>query len=538
MSKLREIREQEHDTKLIPQEPTRTIMGKPTSERVRILTTSSRLAKVAQTLKETCTSSPPTPTVLSQETPITQSRKTSPPKRLSKYSWPGAYPPMAHQEETTYFFTTNPRSFCFNEQGTGKTASAIWAADYLLENRLINRVLIVCPLSIMQSAWQADLFKVAVHRKVGIAYGSRIKRKAIIDSDAEFVIINYDGVEIVAQDIARNDFDLIIIDEANAYKTVTTKRWKTMKELIRPDTRLWLMTGTPAAQTPTDAFGLAKLCVPERVPRFFGAFRDQTMINISQFRWIPRPNANQVVFDALQPAIRYTKKECLDLPEVTHVFRDAPLTAQQEKYYKLLKKEMLMVADGEEISAVNAAVNLNKLLQISGGAVYSDTGSVVEFDVSNRLRVVEEVINESSNKVLVFVPFTHTIELLKAHLRGAGISSEIINGAVTVNKRTEIFKRFQEKDDIKVLIIQPQAAAHGVTLTAADTIIWYAPVTSIETYLQANARIDRQGQKNAMTVVHIKGSPVETRMYGMLQNKLNVHTKIIDLYQKEIEENT
>ena len=445
---------------------------------------------------------------------------------------------MAHQEETTYFFTINPRSFCFNEQGTGKTASAIWAADYLLENRLINRVLIVCPLSIMQSAWQADLFKVAVHRKVGIAYGSRIKRKAIIESDAEFVIINYDGVEIVAQDIARNDFDLIIIDEANAYKTVTTKRWKTMKELIRPDTRLWLMTGTPAAQTPTDAFGLAKLCVPERVPRFFGAFRDQTMINISQFRWIPRPNANQVVFDALQPAIRYTKKECLDLPEVTHVFRDAPLTAQQEKYYKLLKKEMLMVADGEEISTVNAAVNLNKLLQISGGAVYSDTGNVVEFDVSNRLRVVEEVINEASNKVLVFVPFTHTIELLKVYLRGAGISSEVINGAVTVNKRTEIFKRFQEKDDIKVLIIQPQAAAHGVTLTAADTIIWYAPVTSIETYLQANARIDRQGQKNAMTIVHIKGSPVETRMYGMLQNKLDVHTKIIDLYQKEIEENT
>jgi SNF2 family DNA or RNA helicase len=196
-----------------------------------------------------------------------------------------------------------------------------------------------------------------------------------------------------------------------------------------------------------------------------------------------------------------------------------------------------MVADGEEISTVNAAVNLNKLLQISGGAVYSDTGNVVEFDVSNRLRVVEEVINESTNKVLVFVPFTHTIELLKSHLRGAGIACEVINGAVPVNKRTEIFKQFQEQKNIKVLIIQPQAAAHGVTLTAADTIIWYAPVTSIETYLQANARIDRQGQKNAMTIVHIKGSPVETRLYNMLQNKLDVHTKMIDLYKNEINEN-
>jgi len=458
-------------------------------------------------------------------------------EKPNKYKWPGVYPPMKHQKETAVFLATNPRAFCFNEQGTGKTAAAIWAADCLIENNYIKRVLIICPLSIMQSAWQADLFKFAVHRKVGIAYGARNKRKAVIDSDAEFVVINYDGIEIVAEDIANNQFDLIIIDEANAYKTVTTKRWKTLNRLIKPETWLWLMTGTPAAQSPTDAFGLAKLCVPNNVPRFFGTFRESTMINLSKFRWLPKPDSDKTVFNALQPAIRFTKNECLDLPEVTHVFRDAPLTPQQLKFYKILKDQMLMVADGEEISTVNAAVNLNKLLQISGGAVYSDIGNVVEFDVSNRLRVVEEVINESSNKVLVFVPFTHTIELLKSYLRGASISCEVINGAVPVNKRTEIFKRFQEHNDIKVLIIQPQAAAHGVTLTAADTIIWYAPVTSIETYLQANARIDRQGQKNAMTIVHIKGSPVETRLYNMLQNKLDVHTKMIDLYKNEISEN-
>ena len=459
-------------------------------------------------------------------------------EKPSTYSWPGAHQPMQHQRETAIFLATNQRAFCFNEQGTGKTASAIWAADCLLEQEVINRVLVICPLSIMQSAWQADLFKFAVHRKVAVAYGERIKRKAIIASDADFVIINYDGVEIVADDIKKGGFDLIIVDEANAYKTVTTQRWKTLNSLITPSTWLWMMTGTPAAQSPTDAYGLAKLSVPQNVPKFFGSFRDQTMLNISKFKWMPKPTANQVVFKALQPAIRFTKKECLDLPEVTHVFRDAPLTPQQEKFYKLLKKEMLMVAAGEEISTVNAAVNINKLLQISGGAVYSDTGAVIEFDVSNRLRVVEEVINESSQKVLVFIPFTHTIELLKEHLRGTGITCDVINGVVPVNKRTDIFRRFQETPYPKVLLIQPQAAAHGVTLTAADTIIWYAPVTSIETYLQANARIDRQGQKNAMTVVHIKGSPVEDRLYNMLRNKLSVHDKLIDLYKNEVEENT
>jgi SNF2 family DNA or RNA helicase len=451
------------------------------------------------------------------------------------YVWPGAYPPMQHQKETASFFTLHKRAFCFNEQGTGKTAASIWAADYLMTIGVVRRVLIVCPLSIMQASWQSDLFKCAVHRSVGIAHGDRNKRKEIIKSNAEFVVINYDGVEVVVDDIKANGkFDLVIIDEANAYKNVTTKRWKAMAKIIGPDVWLWMMTGTPAAQSPTDAFGLAKMCVPDNAPKFFGGFRDMVMQNITRFKWIPKPNAQKVVFDTLQPAIRYTKEECIDLPEITHTSRIAPLTAQQEKYYRILKKEMLLVAAGEEVSSVNAATNLSKLLQISGGAVYTDSGSVIEFDVSNRLSVILEVIEEASHKVLVFVPFTHTINLLKDYLTKNGVTSEIVNGDVTVNKRTDIFKRFQEQENPRVLIIQPQAASHGVTLTAANVVIWYAPVTSIETYLQANARIHRQGQKNPMTVVHISGSPVENRLYAMLQNKLDIHTKLVDLYQNEI----
>jgi SNF2 family DNA or RNA helicase len=134
------------------------------------------------------------------------------------------------------------------------------------------------------------------------------------------------------------------------------------------------------------------------------------------------------------------------------------------------------------------------------------------------------------------VPFSHTIQLLKEHLAKASIKAEIISGQVPVNQRNDIIKRFQEQQDPKVLIIQPQAASHGLTLTAADTIIWYAPVTSVETYLQANARINRPGQKNAMTIVHIKGSEVETRMYSMLRNNIKNHNRIIELYKQELSE--
>ena len=116
-----------------------------------------------------------------------------------------------------------------------------------------------------------------------------------------------------------------------------------------------------------------------------------------------------------------------------------------------------------------------------------------------------------------------------------GITCDVINGKVPVNRRSEIVDRFQREPNPRVLLIQPKAASHGLTLTAADTIIWYAPTTSVETYLQANARIDRAGQKHAMTVVHIKGSPVEEKLYAMLQGNIDNHQKIIDLYRQELD---
>ena len=200
---------------------------------------------------------------------------------LRDYDWPGLYRPMTHQKDTASFLTVNQRAFCFNEQGTGKTASAIWASDYLLTQGAINRVLIICPLSIMQSAWQADLFKFAIHRSVDIAYGDRAKRKAIINSGAEYVVINFDGLDIVKDEVKNGGFDLIIVDEANAYKNHRTKRFKALKDCMGSKTWLWMMTGTPAAQSPLDAYGLAKMCVPARAPTLFGAYRDSVMQQLS-----------------------------------------------------------------------------------------------------------------------------------------------------------------------------------------------------------------------------------------------------------------
>lgn len=460
--------------------------------------------------------------------------KQTPSPMIRDYQWTGKLTPFEHQKTTASFLSLHKKAFCFNEAGTGKTASVIWAADYLMRQGKVNRVLVICPLSIMKSAWQADLFKFAMHRSCSVAHGSSATRRKIIEAGAEFVIINFDGVDVVKDTLMAANFDMIVVDEASAYKNQQTNRWKALRDLSAKSEWLWMLTGTPAAQSPLDAYGLAKLVNPSKTPRYYGQYRDMVMYKVTQWKWAPKIGSDKTVHNLLQPAIRFEKSQCLDLPDVVYMDREAPLTSQQSKYYDTLKKKMLIEADGEYISAVNAASNINKLLQISGGAVYTDTKEVIEFDVKNRLEVVYEVVQETSNKVLIFVPFTHTINLLHEYLNKKKITNEIVSGKVSLNKRSLVFDDFQTKPDPRVLIIQPQAASHGLTLTAADTVIWYSPVTSVETYLQANARINRPGQKNNMTVVHIEGSEVERRLYSMLRSNIANHNKIVDLYREEI----
>lgn len=465
---------------------------------------------------------------------IMRFKKNLPSPIIKEYGWPGLYKPFDHQRTTAEFLSINKKAFCFNEAGTGKTSSALWAADYLMNKGKVRRVLIICPLSIMFSAWQADIFNTCMHRTSAVCHGTSDKRKKIINSDYEFIIINYDGVNIVQQEIKDGNFDLIIIDEANAYKSTSTTRWKTINKIINIDTRLWMMTGTPASQSPIDAYGLARLVCPDRVPKFKNAWRDRVMYQVSRFKWLPRPTSKNDVFKALNPAIRFAKNDCLDLPDVMYQTREIPLTPQAQRYYKELKDQMLIEAAGEQITSVNAAANLNKLLQISGGAVYTDTHEVVEFDIKPRLSALLEVMEETEHKVLVFVPYRHTIELISNFLSANNITNELIHGDVSATKRAEIINRFQTADQPRVLVIQPQSASHGVTLTRANYVVFWSPVMSVEVYLQCIARMDRVGQENKMTVVHLQGSDVEKRMYAMLRGKVDRHTALVDLYREEL----
>jgi SNF2 family DNA or RNA helicase len=455
----------------------------------------------------------------------------------TRYKWPGKHKPFAHQVDTSSFLTLHRRAFVFNDPGTGKTLSALWAADYLMALKKVRRCLVLCPLSIMHDAWMSGIAKSVIHRSAIAAHHSQASRRIeMVQGDYEFVIVNYDGLNLIAEEIANDGrFDLVIVDEANAYKNVSTKRWKSLNSILTPDTLLWMMTGTPASQSPLDAYGLARLVNPTKVPKFATAWRDKVMNKITMFKWAPKAGSSELVFDALQPAIRYTKEECTDLPPVLTETRDIPLTAQQVKYYRMLKEQMLVSAAGETITAINAAGVVNKLLQISAGAAYTDGHEVVEFDCAPRLNVLLEVMEETSRKVLVFAPYRHSIAAIEAHLTKHNIDADVIHGDVSVTKRTKIFKQFQETPTPRVLVIQPQAASHGVTLTAADTVVFYGPVMSVETYTQCIARSDRIGQDSTkVTVIHLQGSEIERKMFKRLEERVQDHNMLLKLYEEVI----
>ena len=454
-----------------------------------------------------------------------------------KYQWPGRYIPMAHQKATAAFVTMHRRGFVFNDPGTAKTMSALWAADYLMKRGDVRRVLVVCPLSIMQSAWMGDIMNSVIHRSAIVCHHEKASRRIeMIQDDYEFVIINYDGLALVAKEIiADGRFDMVIVDEANAYALPTTKRWKALASILRPDTFLWMMTGTPAAQSPVNAYGLAKLVNPSGVPQYMTAWRDKVMNKITTFKWVPKPNAKELVFQALQPAIRFSKADCLDLPPVLKTVREVPLTLQQKKYYEKIKQDMLVVAAGQTISAVNKAAVVNKLLQISCGGVYSEDGTVVEFDAAPRMNLLLEILAETNRKVLIFAMYRSSIDAIDAFLTKHGIRVGVIHGGIPAHKRGELINRFQQAQDLDVMLMQPQATAHGITLTAADTVVFFGPLMSVELYVQCIARADRKGQtSDKVTVVHIQSSPIEKKMFAAMDARVTDNALLTEMFDEEM----
>ena len=456
----------------------------------------------------------------------------------SQYEWTGRFTPFDHQIQMAEFLTMHRRCFNLSEMGTMKTNASLWAADWMMKRGMVRKALIISPLSTLVSVWQNDIFDTLPHRTSALLHGPKERRLKYLGIEADFYILNHDGLKIgeLARAIrARPDIDLVIVDEAGMFRNPTSAKYKSLAGLLgaRPDMRLWLMTGTPCPNAPTDAWGLAKLVSPDRVPKYAGAFQRDTMMKVSNFKWVPRIDAFEKAYDAMQPAIRFKKKDCITLPPVTTRDLGTQLTPAQAQAVKQLKEHMVTTsAGGAQVTAANAADQINKMRQVLCGALKDPaTGQYHPIPHGPRLQTLKETIDQASAKVIVVVPFKGIIRLLAAQLEKDGYSCAVVNGDIPMGKRAEIFKAFKTQADPHILLCHPAVMAHGLNLTEADTLIFYAPIYSNDEVEQVNERFNRAGQTRKMTIVRMGAHPLEWAIYKLTDTRAAAQNNILDLYR-------
>ena len=457
---------------------------------------------------------------------------------IDSYNWPASpgVTPFDNQRATAAFLIANKRAYVLNEMGTGKTLSALWACDILMCASKIRRVLIISPLSTVTAVWLNELRTHMPHRRAAVAHGTSAVRHAIVSNPAyEFVIINHDGIKIVEDEIIRQRFDVIIIDELTAYKA-NSDRTKCMIKISKSARAVWGMTGDLTPNAPTEAFYPCKIVNPnnEFLPKYFGQFRDACMMQINEMTWRPKPIAPHVVAMVAQPAIRFTRAQCLDLPPTTYQYLETPISAEQKRIYEELKKRAYLLTDSGDISAVNAGVMLNKLMQISAGAVKNDDGQIIEIGCAERIAALIDIYEQTSQrKLVVFATFRATIAMLHRELSQRGILTETIHGDVSQNARSLHIDRFQ-RGDLNVLVLQPQSSAHGITLVAASTVVWFSLIPSNELFEQGNARIIRAGQSRNTQIIMFQSTPAEKHVADILKRKGDMSKETLRMFKDRL----
>lgn len=451
-----------------------------------------------------------------------------------QYQWSGQYLPFQAQKATTAFLTVNERAFVLNDLGTGKTLATLWAYDYLRQLGRAQKMLVVSPLSTLERTWADEIFRHFPHLSWAVLHGSKSRRVKLLKEDVDIFLVNHDGVKVLEKElIARPDINVVVIDEIASFRNANTERWKSLNRAIAGRKYVWGLTGTPTPNEPTDAWGQCKLICPERVPKYASQFRDRTMKQYGPFKWVPRADATEIVADAMQPSIRFSREQCVDLPECVYQTRSVALTKEQDEAYRVMLVNLKFEHSAGTILAVNEAVKMQKLVQIASGVVYGLDESVLQVAAPPRIAVTKEIIEQAPAKVIVFVPFRGVLNYVATEL-AKDFTVEMIHGGVSKDKRGDIFHWFQETDEPRVLVAQPAAMSHGLTLTAANTIIWYAPINSQEIYSQANARVTRPGQKLSQLIVNIEATPVERRIYERLRTRQKMEGLLLQLIQESV----
>lgn len=418
-----------------------------------------------------------------------------------------------------------PRTYDASDPGTGKTRSelAAWSARYEKDGK---KLLVLCPKSVMETAWGDDLDKFfpGMYRSV-MAYANN--REKAFASDADVYVTNLDAAKWLAKQNKKffDKFDELVIDEATAFKNQNSQRSRAVGQIAENFTYVREMSGTPMPKSVLDIwYQIYLLDRGQRLGNSFFRFRNQ-MCDAVQVgprpehrQWVDKENASTIVAGLIEDiTIRHRFEDCHDIPPNVQRKIHFNMSKAHAAVYKKMKDEALLELGDDVVMAVNAAVLANKLVQLASGSVYSSAGKKLSL-FSERIELVIELVKERQHSV-VFFQWEHQRDALIEAAKREGIEYEVIDGTTNDRRRTEIIRSFQE-GRYQTLFLQPQSTAHGITLTRATASIWTSPTYRPDIMRQGLARVYRAGQdKLTENIMICARGTVDEHVYDVMAGK-------------------
>lgn len=397
----------------------------------------------------------------------------------------------------------------------------------------VHKILVIAPLRVARDTWPSELEKWD-HLKdlrYSVAIGSEKVRKEAFIEKADIYIINRENIKWLIEDSSLPfDFDTVIIDELSSFKNHKAKRFRALMKVRPKIKRIVGLTGTPASNGLMDLWAEFRLLdMGQRLGRFIGRYRDEYFLPDKRnqqiiFTYKPKPGAEQAIYRKISDiTISMKGADYLKLPKLTLNEVEVKLSDKDMESLDEMRKDLIATIGEEEITAANAAVLSNKLLQMANGAVYGDEKNIIHIH-DKKLDALEDLIEAANGKpVLIAYWFNHDYE-------------RIINRFDVREIKTSDDIRTWNKGSIPIAIIHPASAGHGLNLQAGgSTLIWFSLTWSLELYQQTNARLWRQGQENPVVIHHlIAKNTIDKRVMQALKNKDTTQTALIDAVKADL----
>jgi len=446
-------------------------------------------------------------------------------------------PPLfSHQVETKTFGLTHPRVFDMSDAGTGKTRA--WLEVLVQRKKLLGgKVLVLAPKTILKNAWADDIAKFTPELSYVIAYATN--RKKAFAEEVDIYITNHDAVKAILKRqkdwIEGRGFHTIIIDESTAFKHRTSQRSKALSKLVEYFEYRINLTGTPNPNGLLDLWHQVFLLddgshLGDSYWRFRHATCESTQVGPSpqHVRWDDKQGMVEAVSGLIEDiTIRHDFEDCTDIPE-NHVYTvNFELSAKHRRAYDILKEHAILELSEGGISAFNAGVLANKLLQMASGAVYDDQTVTQLYDTA-RYELVLDLAEQRQQCVVAF-NWKHQRDYLTQLADERGITYGVIAGGVSDKRREEIITNFQA-GLIKIIFAHPKSGAHGLTLTRGTTTIWASPTYNAEHWIQFNKRIYRIGQnKKTETLLVVAENTIDVEVASRLMGKVEKMTDLLEM---------